>query len=94
MAKVQHFNQITIHNVYLAPFNHKYYRARVDSLDFAQGSVTVFFIDYGNVEDVSIDELVIITRKGLLALGDSVLQLIKVKIAYFLHICVPLLTLY
>ena len=79
VPKVQHFNQISVHNVYLAPFNHQYYRGRVDAIDFKQGSVTVFFIDFGNVEDVAIDELVVITRKGLLALGDSALPLVKVN---------------
>ena len=79
VPKVQHFNQVSVHNVYLAPFNHQYYRGRVDAIDFKQGSVTVFFIDFGNVEDVAIDELVVITRKGLLALGDSALPLVKVN---------------
>ena len=79
VPKVQHFNQVSVHNVYLAPFNYQYYRGRVDAIDFKQGSVTVFFIDFGNVEDVAIDELVVITRKGLLALGDSALPLVKVN---------------
>ena len=79
VAKVQHFNQVSVHNVYLAPFNQHFYRGRVDAVDFKQGSVTIFFIDFGNVEDVAIDELVVITRKGLLTLGDSALPLVKVR---------------
>ena len=39
----------------------------------------MFFIDFGNVEDIAIDELIVITRKGLIALGDAAISLTKVS---------------
>ena len=38
----------------------------------------MFFIDYGNVEDIILEEIVIIDKKNLNNLGDSVVALIQV----------------
>ena len=50
----------------------------MDAKDLSQYAVTVCFIDYGNVEEVALQDLVIISKEGLTSLGGSVMSLIKV----------------
>ena len=75
---VQQMKQVLVGNIYLAPFNEDYFRARIESVDSSTNTVHVFFIDFGNVEDVMLEDLIVINKKGLYDLGVSVMALIKV----------------
>ena len=63
---VKSVKEVKCGNVYLAPYkekkevHHTYYRARVNSITNT-GTVGVFFIDYGNVDFVPIQDLRVIT---------------------------------
>ena len=74
---VQNFSRVVSGNVYLAPYNDEYYRARVDGVDESSNYVTCFFIDFGNTETVMLEELIVLSKKGLTELGDHGLPLIK-----------------
>lgn len=73
----RHIKDLVHGNVYLAPFEQGYYRARIDSVDFQSAIATVFFIDFGNIEDVVMEDLIFITKEGLTKLGQPVMALIK-----------------
>ena len=75
---VQHLKHVIAGNVYLAPFNDEYYRARVDAVDECSNYVTVFFMDFGNSDSVMLEELIVLSRKGLTELGENVMPLIKI----------------
>ncbi len=75
-AFVTRLGQVHEDHVYLAPFEGVYYRARVDLIE--RMTAHVFFVDFGNVEEVNIQELVMITKQGLQDIGESVMHLIKI----------------
>ena len=58
-----------------------------------KGTANVFFIDYGNVEEISIYELVQITKKGIVALGETAMHLVKVIFNPIIKLYIPLIVL-
>merc|ERR1719317_1886543 len=74
---IKSVKEVKCGNVYLAPYkektelHHTYYRARVNSIASA-GTVAVFFIDYGNVDIVPIQDLRVITVDTIKEFPDIV----------------------
>lgn len=60
--RVQSPLQVKVGHVYLSMYKEdgNYYRSRVDHFHMAEQKVTVFYLDYGNVERIEMEELVII----------------------------------
>jgi ATP-dependent RNA helicase TDRD9 len=75
---VQHVSQVALGHIFLAPFEDEYYRARVDGINGPNGTVFVFFIDYGNsIHELHMEDLVSLNQKGLTQLGNAVMALVN-----------------
>lgn len=68
--------QVEVGSLCLAPFQGEFYRARVESISGQKTSV--FFVDYGNIQEFVISDLILISKESLHSIGDSVMDLIKV----------------
>ena len=55
-------NNIEINQLFLAPYEGMYYRARVDSVIESEKSVKAFFVDYGNIEIIHMSKLLVIDK--------------------------------
>ena len=53
-------NKVEINQLFLAPYEGTYYRARVDSLILSDKKVKAFFVDYGNTEIINISKMFVI----------------------------------
>merc|ERR1719414_219212 len=54
---------VEVDQLYLAPYEGIYYRARIESVIHSEKSAKVFFVDYGNVEVVNISKLFVINQE-------------------------------
>ena len=66
LQRVKSASELVVGNLVIAPYQECYYRARVETVEDMKTHVSVFFIDFGNLEVVHTEEL--------LTLPASVLQ--------------------